>query len=76
MNPYWLAFAAALKLYGTYRQDRHNKNLQRQRTDAVAASRAQSAKLLEEALAKAKAGREPFTKEAVAKTRNLTSNRL
>ena len=76
MNPYWLAFAAALKLYSTYRQDRHNKDLQRQRTDAVAASRQQSAKLLEEALAKAKAGREPFTKEAVAKTRNLKSNRL
>ena len=76
MNPYWLAFAAALKLYSTYRQDRHNKDLQRQRTDAVAASRQQSARLLEEALAKAKAGREPFTKEAVAKTRNLKSNRL
>ncbi len=76
MNPYWLAFAAALKLYSTYRQDRHNKDLQRQRTNAVAASRQQSARLLEEALAKAKAGREPFTKEAVAKTRNLKSNRL
>lgn len=76
MSPYWLAFAAALKLYSTYRQDRHSKDLQRQRTDAVRASRAQSARILEESLKKAKQGREPFTKESVAKTRKLKSRRL
>lgn len=76
MNPYWLAFAAALKLYSVHAQNQKVQQLKRQRTDAVRRSREESANILEESLKKAREGRKVLTPESIAKTQNLKSKRL
>ena len=76
MNPWYLALAAALKLYGIKRQSQHNKDLRNRRGKAVRASREQNKALVRESLDKSAEHREQFDPTVVAKGRRTEADRL
>mgnify|MGYP003151733490 FL=1 len=76
MNPWVLALAAALKLYGVHRQDQHNKDLRRRRGKAISASREQNKKLVKESLDKSAKHREQYDPKVVARAKMTEADRL
>jgi len=72
----WLAIAAALKGFETWKQDRHSKDIQKRRANATRAARENSKQEFINAMKSNKKSLDTFNADAIADSRIMEGERL